>query len=141
MQELIIYNYSLQGKGGVTTFTHNLCKRLSKHYSVTLMFSKASNDVLLKIGKYCNVKQYNGLIKSENVILASAWGINPNIKSKNVIQVIHSDFKEQKKHFRFVYHKNKATTKHVAVGDHVKEVFESMYDYKIDKVIYNLLDA
>lgn len=140
MKTLAIYNPVLTGKGGVVTFTHNFCKRMAKHYDITLYYKKANNDILIKIGKYVNIKRYNKtLVKSDVVILAS----NSNdLKThcNNVVQMVHADLVEQKKLYNVVYKKNPATTKHVAVGEHVKKQFESIYPYKVDRVINNMLD-
>lgn len=138
MKTLIVYNPSLFRKGGVFTFTLNFCKRMSKYYDITLIYKKASNENLLKIGQYVKVKPYRNILKADIVLLA-AYNNVAEIKSNNVIQVVHADFKEQKKFFNIEYVHNPHTTKIVAVGQNVKNVFESMYPYKVDKVIYNML--
>lgn len=135
-----MYNNSLIGKGGVTTFVKNFCKRMSKHYVITLVFHKADNKTLMELSQYVNIKQYSAHITDKVVILSSNAN-NVKINSKNVIQVLHADYREQEKQFKIKYIKNPATTKHVAVGEHVKEVFEELYPYKVDRVIFNLLDV
>lgn len=139
MKTLAIYNPQLTGTGGVVTFTHNFCKRMSKHYDITLYYKKANNNILLKIGEHVKIKRYNNeTVKSDVVVLASNSN-NLKTTSNNVIQVIHAIMSEQKKLYNVEYRHNPSTTKIVAVGEAVKKDFEKTYPYKVTKVINNML--
>ncbi len=143
--KLIIYisNYNLIG--GVEKFVENFCKRMSKHYDVTLLFDMNVNiNQLIEISKYVTVQK---LIKSEKYkcdvfINSTSWGLEPfdYVIADKYIQVIHADYRHVIQNWNFKYKKHRKTTHHVAVGEIVKEAFEQVTPYKIDAIIYNLLD-
>lgn len=133
--KVAVYISNLNAIGGVETFCINLCNRTG----FDMIYDKASIKSLKKL-KY-NAYQINHNKKEYDVlIISSAWGKNPNtIKAKKYIQVVHADYKAYIEGWNFIYKKLPYTTHHTAVGKHVAKQFELVTDYKIDKVIYNLL--
>lgn len=140
---IYISNYNLIG--GVERFVENFCKRMSKHYKITLLFDWVeNNDLLFEISDFVDVikiyhsKQY----EFSYFVNSTAWGYSPyeNINAEKIIQVCHADFRHVIANWDFKYVKHKKTTHHVCVGEIVKLAFEEVTPYKCDAVIYNLLD-
>lgn len=143
--DILIYISNYNRIGGVERFVENFCKRMSKHYNVTLLFENcAYNDMLIEMSDFCNIekldksKQY----KTDYFICSTAWGYNPydHITAKKQIQIVHADYTHVIANWNFKYEKHKNCTHHVAVGELVKKAFEIATPYKIDAIIYNLLD-
>lgn len=144
-KELGIYISNYNSIGGVERFVENFCKRMSKHYNITLLFDWVENNSLLfEISNYCDVinidktKTYSFYY----FVNATAWGYSPykNIEAKKVVQVVHADYRHVISNWNFKYIKYPKTTHHVCVGEIVKEGFEEATPYKCDAIIYNLLD-
>jgi len=144
MKKVIIYISKLNKIGGVETFVYNFCKRMNPFFDITLLYSDClSDDFLYKISDFVNCKKFIGQnLECNTLLLASAWGINPEdkIKAEKYIQMIHADYLACLKDWHFKYKKGNKTTHHVAVGDHVAKQFEKATPFKIDAVINNLLD-
>lgn len=142
---LNIYISNWNSIGGVETFVQNFCKRMSKYFEINLIYDKAdSTSQILELSKYCNITKLDKskIYESDYFICSTAWGQSPFefIKAKRVIQIIHADYRHVIANWNFKYIKNPSVTDHVAVGELVKESFEIATPYKIDKIIYNLLD-
>jgi len=140
-----IYISNYNSIGGVERFVENFCKRMSKHYKITLLFDWVENSQLLfEISDFVDVvkidkeKQY----QFDYFVNSTAWGYSPydNIKANKVVQVVHADYRHVISNWNFKYLKHEKTTHHVCVGEIVKEAFEEATMYKCDAVIYNLLD-
>jgi len=145
METLGIYISNYNTIGGVERFVENFCKRMSKHYKITLLFDWAeNNDLLFKISDFVDVVklQKNKLYNFDYFINSTAWGFSPydNVNAKKVVQVVHADYRHVIATWNFKYNKHVKTTHHVCVGEIVKEAFEEATPYKCDAVIYNLLD-
>lgn len=142
-RQVILYHSELHAIGGIETFIHNFCKRMSKHVDLLFLFSKGHFENIIEIGKYCDVLAYTGQhLECDTLILASAWGTNPEhtIKCGKQIQMIHADYSVMKKHEWFTYRKGDNTTHHVAVGANAAKAFTEATGYNCDAVIYNLID-
>jgi glycosyltransferase involved in cell wall biosynthesis len=144
-KSLIIYISRYNSIGGVERFVENFCKRINKHYDITLLFDWAeSNSLLLEISEFVNVKKldHKEKYKCDYFINSTAWGYEPynHIQAKKQIQIIHADFTHVIANWDFQYKKHKNTTHHICVGELVKKAFEVATPYKCDKIIYNLLD-
>jgi len=77
------------------------------------------------------------------VILATVWKPHPSdivLKAKKYVQMVHADYEAYIDGWNFKYVKYPFTTHHVAVGDHVAKQFEKVTNFKIDRVINNLLE-
>jgi glycosyltransferase involved in cell wall biosynthesis len=144
-KSLIIYISRYNSIGGVERFVENFCKRMNKHYDITLLFDWAeSNSLLLEISEFVNVKKldHKEKYKCDYFINSTAWGYEPynHIQAKKQIQIIHADFTHVIANWDFQYKKHKNTTHHICVGELVKKAFEIATPYKCDNIIYNLLD-
>lgn len=140
---IYISNYNLIG--GVERFVENFCKRMSKHYNITLLFDWVENNQLLfEISDYCYVVNIdkNKVYSFDYFVNSTAWGYSPfkNIEANKVVQVVHADYRHVISNWNFKYIRDPKTTHHVCVGEIVKEAFEEATPYKCDAIIYNLLD-
>ncbi len=140
---IYISNYNVIG--GVERFVENFCKRMSKHYEVTLIYDWAENsDLLIEMSKFSNISKIDKTknYKFDYFINSTAWGFSPydNIEAKKVIQVVHADYRHVISNWDFKYIKHPKTTHHVCVGEIVKEAFEEVTGLNCDAIIYNLLD-
>lgn len=143
--KIAIYISNYNSIGGVERFVENFCKRMSRHYRVDFYYDTVDDiKQLFELSEYVNVIRVGLKIEEDYdvCIYASSWSKSPNglIKAKKYIQVIHADYLETKKNWNYEYKKYPLTTHHVAVGELVKKSFETITPYKIDKIIYNLLD-
>ena len=144
-KSLVIYISRYNSIGGVERFVENFCKRMSKHYDVTLLFDWVeSNSLLFELAEFVNIKKldYKAKYKCDYFINSTAWGYEPykHIEAKKQIQIIHADFTHVIANWNFKYNKHENTTHHVCVGELVKKAFEIATPYKCDAIIYNLLD-
>jgi len=144
-KSLGIYISNYNEIGGVERFVENFCKRMNKHYDITLLFDWVEkNSLLFEMSEFVNIKKLdrNSKYNFDYFINSTAWGYEPykHIKANKQIQIIHADFTHVIANWNFKYTKHKNTTHHVCVGEVVKKAFEIATPYKCDKIIYNLLD-
>lgn len=140
-----IYISNYNTIGGVERFVENFCKRMSKHYKITLLFDWVeNNDLLFEISDFVDVIKIDhaATYKFDCFVNSTAWGYSPyeNIEAKKVVQVVHADYRHVIATWNFKYNRHEKTTHHVCVGEIVKEAFEEATPHKCDAVIYNLLD-
>lgn len=140
-----IYISRLNSIGGVERFVENFCKRVSKHYDITLLFDWVEKpDLLFDVSKNVDVIKIDKTktYKFDYFVNSTAWGFEPynNIKANKYIQIVHADYKAVIASWDFKYIKHEKTTHHVCVGEIVKQAFEEVTPYKCDAIIYNLLD-
>jgi glycosyltransferase involved in cell wall biosynthesis len=143
--KVIIYISNYNFIGGVERFVENFCKRMNKHYNITLLFDNCQHsELLIEMSDYCNIEKLdkNKTYNCDYFICSTAWGQSPYdyIKATKSIQIIHADFRHVIANWNFSYTKHKNTTHHVCVGELVKTSFEIATPYKCDAIIYNLLD-
>jgi glycosyltransferase involved in cell wall biosynthesis len=143
--KLFIYISNYNFIGGVERFVENFCKRMNKHYDVTLLFDNCQhNKLLLEMSNYCNIEKFDKTksYTSDYFICSTAWGQSPyeHINAKKVVQIIHADYRHVIANWNFSYIKHRNTTHHVCVGELVAKSFEIATPYKCDAIIYNLLD-
>ena len=143
--KLFIYISNYNFIGGVERFVENFCKRMNKHYEITLLFDNCQhNELLLEMSNYCNIEKFDKTksYTSDYFICSTAWGQSPyeNINAKKVVQIIHADYRHVIANWNFSYIKHRNTTHHVCVGELVAKSFEIATPYKCDAIIYNLLD-
>jgi len=140
-----IYISNYNSIGGVERFVENFCKRMSKHYKITLLFDWVEKSQLLfEISDFVDVVKID---KEETYhfdyfVNSTAWGYSPydNIEAEKLVQVCHADFRHVIANWNFKYVNHEKTTHHVCVGEIVKLAFEEVTPYKCDAIIYNLLD-
>lgn len=140
-----IYISRLNSLGGVEKFVENFCKRMSKHYKITMLFDWVEKpELLFDVSKNVDVIKIDKTktYKFDYFVNSTAWGFEPynNIEANKYIQIIHADYKAVIASWDFKYIKHPKTTHHVCVGEIVKQAFEEVTAYKCDAIIYNLLD-
>lgn len=140
-----IYISRLNSIGGVERFVENFCKRMSKHYRITLLFDWVEKtELLFDVSKNVDVIKIDRtkVYEFSYFVNSTAWGFEPynNIQSNKYIQIVHADYKAVIASWDFKYIKHEKTTHHVCVGEIVKQAFEEVTPYKCDAIIYNLLD-
>ncbi len=142
--KVTIYISNYKTLSGITTFVNNFIKRMNKHFELTLLYDNADTQMLFDVSDCAAVKKIDKSKKHQCdcLVVASQNGLlpYPYIKAKKVINVIHSDYDYTFKNWSFKYIKHPSVTHQIAVSQLVKKSFESATPYKIDKVIYNLLD-
>ncbi len=145
MKKIIIYISNYNFIGGVESFVENFCKRMCKHYDITLLFDMCKhNELLFEMSEFVNIEKLDKskIYNCDYFICSTAWGQPPYdyIKATKSIQIIHADYRHVIANWNFSYTKHKNTTHHVCVGELVAKSFEIATPYKCDKIIYNLLD-
>lgn len=133
-----VYVSHLNKIGGVETSAINLCNRTGWD----LIFNSAELNSLAKL----KFNFYNQIFVKHTydvIILQTCWGAKCILNAKKYIQVIHADYEAYIEGWDFIYDhkKDPRTNYHIAVSQLVAEKFEKVTKYKIDKVIYNLLDG
>jgi glycosyltransferase involved in cell wall biosynthesis len=140
--KVIIYQSNIIELGGVETFTYNLTKALSDYYDVLLLYKNCHPNQLYRLMQEVECEEYNPNKEYECdiCILASSWdGYPDTVKAKEYIQMIHANYKEANKTFKYVYKPFGKTTKHIAVSKIARDVFKEMYGYECG-LMYNILD-
>src|SRR5574344_2315835 len=140
--KVIIYQSNIIEIGGVETFTYNLTKALSDYYEVLLLYKNCHPNQLYRLMQEVECEEYNPNKEYECdiCILASSWdGYPDTVKAKEYIQMIHANYKEANKTFKYVYKPFGKTTKHIAVSKIARDVFKDMYGYECE-LMYNILD-
>ena len=141
--KIIIYQSNIIKIGGVETFTYNMCKNLSKLYDVELLYKQCDRSQLKRLRQYVKCEVYNPSkeYKCDICILASSWGGYPDsvVSTKGEYwQMIHANYKELAK-TGYKYTKWNKTTRHIAVSNTVRDIFNDMY-HENATTMYNLLD-
>jgi len=140
--KIIIYQSNIIEIGGVESFTYNLTKALSDYYEVLLLYKNCHPNQLYRLMQEVECEEYDPKKEYECdvCILASSWGGYPDtVKAKEYIQMIHANYKEANKTFKYIYKPFEKTTKHIAVSKIARDVFKEMYGYECE-LMYNILD-
>ena len=140
-----IYISNWHSIGGVEKFVQNFCKRMSKHYDITLLYENvASEHLVSEMNKYCKVVKLTIYKKyiCDIFVSATAWGRGAFdvVDAKCYIQICHADFRVLINGWAFNYKKHEKTNFHICVGETVKIGFEHVTKLKCDAIIHNLLD-
>jgi len=142
---LAIYISRYNTIGGVERFVENFCKRMSKHYDITLLYDWVEyNSLLFEMSQYVSIGRIDkkAVDVYDYLIVSTQWGLHPYeyVKSTKVINIIHAEYTQVIANWNFKYTQHKTVTHTVCVGEVVKKSFEIATPYKCDKIIYNLLD-
>lgn len=143
--KIILYHSNPLKFGGVDTFDYNFCKALKNKYHLIFLYKEGNIDTINRIKNLgVQVEKYNDkkIYTCDICLSSSSWGGYPETvyaTTGRYIQMIHADYKEAKK-TGFIYKKWRKTTEHVAVGQHVYNVFKKLYPKEKIVKIYNLLD-
>ena len=143
---VIIYISKFNAIGGVESFVINFCKRLGPFIDLKLIYDAADDyEKFYLLQPFCCIEKINRRVvyNCDVFVNATAWGYNclSQINAKKYIQVVHADYGFYLAGWNFKYTRDKKTTHHVAVSNHVKNTFEQTTNFKIDRVIYNLIDT
>lgn len=141
--EIIVWQSQINKIGGVETSTYNMCKQLAKHHDVTLLYGSCDHAQLERLKKSVKVEHYNRnkLYMCDVCYLNSSWAGYPESafsRLNEYIQIIHADYEEMAK-TGWTYQKWYRTTRHVAVSNHVRDIFNRMYNENAT-TMYNILD-
>jgi hypothetical protein len=93
-KSLGIYISNWNVLGGVESFIQNFCKRMNKHYKISLLFDWVeNNNLLFEYSNYVDIIKIDKskIYSFDYFINSTAWGFSPfdNIESK---KVIHSNY-------------------------------------------------
>ena len=93
----IVYIKNLNLIGGTESFIYYLVKRY-EDYDITVFYRSGAPEQINRLSQYARVKEYKGQqIKCEKAFLNYNTDIIDNVEAKEYIQIIHTDFKEQRK--------------------------------------------
>lgn len=141
--KVILYHSSVSKIGGIETLDYNWIKNLSDKYDLVFMYKDIYFEQFERISRYAKCERYDEkkAYTCDICICNSSWGGYPETVTSllnEYWQMIHADYKKMKE-TGWIYEKWHKTTRHIAVGQNVKDTFEKEYHEKAD-VIYNLLD-
>lgn len=140
---IIVYHSYMNIIGGCETVVHNLIKGVSPLYDVLFLYGDGAVEQLERMSQFVRCEKYDKdkEYECDLCICNTSWGGYPETVtavSGEYWQMIHADYGVLKQQ-GWIYNKWHKTTRHIAVGQHVKETFEKEYGEKAD-VIYNILD-
>ncbi len=127
-----IFLYHINPIGGIETFLFEMAK-IYQDWDITIYYNTGDKDQINRLKQYVRVKQYKGeTIECEKAIFNYyLFGLD-TIKAKEIIQVIHADYKEINLKPKI----DPRVTKYIAVSKQVAKVFEELTGIKCE-VIYN----
>lgn len=107
----IFYFANINKIGGVESFLYYLARKYENN-DITVFYKTGDINQIQRLKKYVRVKKYNDeKIKCEKAFLNYYVDIIDNIDAKEYIQIIHTDYKEQKMFFKA----NPKVTKYIGV--------------------------
>lgn len=118
----MFYFSSLNKIGGVESFFYYLVKKY-QNFDIVIFYMSGDQEQINRLKKYARVKKYNGeTIKCEKAFLSYIPNIIDNIEAKEYIQILHTDYKEQKLNC-FIHPK---ITKVIGVSQRVCDSFKEI---------------
>lgn len=128
----IFYIYNFNSIGGTESFLYYLCKKY-QDLDLTVYYERGDKKQIERLKKYVRVKEYHGeKIICEKAFFNYTTDIAENIKAKEYIQVIHTDYMEQKMEFKV----NPKITKYIGVTQIVCDSFKKYTGYDCE-LCYN----
>lgn len=142
-KKIVIFAPYIPKLGGVETAMYNLAKGMTlaypDQYEFVLAFGTAETfESLFHYAEYATVHKVQPaeVIECDTCLISSNHPQPPQIKAKNWLQWIHSDY-EKYNNLQLV--RNPSVSTYIAVSKHVATVSKRMF--KIDPtVIYNMVD-
>jgi glycosyltransferase involved in cell wall biosynthesis len=139
MQEVeyknIFYFSNINRIGGVESFFYYLVKKY-QDYDIVIFYDTGDINQIQRLKKYVRVKKYNGEhIKCEKAFFNYTFNIINNVEAKEYIQIIHTDYKEQKLSFT----PNPKITKYIGVTQIACDSFKE-YTGLDCELCYNPID-
>lgn len=127
---IIIYHDYIHCIGGIESWIYYLAEHLYKYYDITFLFSCGDIKQLHRINKYIKVEHINRdkIYECDTFLIASNWTAFPNnIKYKECIAVVHSDYKYYNEQLKCSIPLQKKASKYICVSqkasDSLKELF------------------
>lgn len=118
----IFYIYNLNLIGGTESFLYYLCRKY-QDYDITIYYQIGDINQINRLRQYVRVKKYDGeKIQCKKAFFNYNLDIIDNVDAKEYIQILHTDYKEQKMFFR----PNPKITKYIGVS---KVVCNSFKEY------------
>lgn len=128
----VVYIGRLNSIGGTESFIYYLTKKYESR-DITVFYKNGDIKQLERLRKQVRVKQYTGQkIECEKIFVNYSSDILDTVEAKEYIQVIHTDFKEQRLYFR----KHPKITKFIGVTQIVCDSFKEYTGYDCE-LCYN----
>ena len=129
----LFYFKNLNSIGGTETFLYYMAKKY-KDIDITIMYSNADIQQVLRLSKYVKVIKYYGQkIKCENAYFS--YNIDPidNIEAKEYVVIIHGDYLD----YGITPVQHPKITRYIGVSDIAVNSFKKLLPNKEIKKIYN----
>lgn len=108
----IFYIYNLNLIGGTESFLYYLCRKY-QDYDITVYYETGDINQINRLRQFVRVRKYKGEnIKCKKAFFNYNLDIIDNVDAKEYIQILHTDYKEQKMFFR----PNPKITKYIGVS-------------------------
>lgn len=131
----IFYFSNINKIGGVESFFYYLVKKY-QDYDIVIFYDTGDLVQINRLKKYVRVKKYNNEhIKCEKAFFNYTFNIINKVEAKEYIQIIHTDYKEQKMYFT----PNPKITKYIGVTQIVCDSFKE-YTGLDCELCYNPID-
>ena len=132
MYSNIFYFDSLNKIGGTETFLYYLAKKYKK-YDITVIIKNGDPKQVNRLKKYVRVKYYDGkIIECKKAFFNYRPSIIDNIKAEEYIQIVHANYKAQKKPAPV----NEKINKYIGVSKDVCNAFYELSNKNIE-LCYN----
>lgn len=125
MMENIFYMSTLNTIGGTESFFYYIAKKY-KSKDITFIIRNGSTSQIERLGKYARVIIWNGRdkFKCKRLFCNYFVDIIDFVEAEEYIQLIHTDYKEQKKNLGMIFNPNPKITKYIGVSKIVCEHFK-----------------
>lgn len=126
----IFYFDNINEIGGVESFFYYLAKT-NKDKDITIYYNTANDKQLKRLKEYVRVKKYKGeIIECEKAYFNYNTKIIDNVKAKEYIMILHTNYSNKKPHI------HSKINRYIAVSKEVANTFYKHTGIKAD-VIYN----
>jgi len=124
MMENIFYMNNLNNIGGTETFFYYIAKKYQSK-DITFIVRTGNREQINRLKKYAKVIIWNGKDRYQcnKLFINYSTDILDYIEADEYIQVLHTDYKEQKKNLAMVFHAHPKITKYLGVSKTVCEHF------------------
>lgn len=126
---IYIYHNHICQIGGVETFLYNFCLNLRNYYDITVFYSSADREQLLRLRKLVKLEIYdkNKIYECDIFLRNSVWGIVPDnfiSKDNRYLEMRHANYKFllDKGKLYEQYHKLDKTNEVIGCGEFVSEM-------------------
>jgi len=142
MKKVVLCQHYFNKVGGIETFIINFLKTFYKDYDITLLCGLIDKKQALSLSKYATIVcEPIETIECDICIITSVLVDEQNLKHvkyKEIYQMIHSDWTEMKKFWKWEFKSYDPETKFIAVSEAAKE--SALREYGKDSIVIpNLL--